>query len=61
MPANQLEDRKTFETAARSEGWRCSRCGKPVTFEDRESYQEAKRCRRCHDEVDTESGSINRS
>lgn len=52
------ETRESFDTKARAEGWTCTRCGKPITFEDREAYREARRCARCHDETDTESGAI---
>jgi len=50
--------RETFEARARAEGWKCTRCGKAITFEDREAYLEAKRCAQCHEELDTESGTI---
>jgi hypothetical protein len=51
-------DRSQFEAKAKAENWKCSRCGKPITFEDQEPYLEAKRCSRCHYELDTESGTI---
>lgn len=54
------ETRESFEAKARSEGWKCSRCGNAITFKDREAYLEAKRCSRCHDELDTESGTVNK-
>ena len=50
--------KEMFETEAKVEGWKCSRCDKPITFEDREAFLEAKRCRDCHYELDTESGTI---
>jgi len=54
------ETRESFEAKARREGWKCSRCGNAITFEDREAFLEAKRCARCHDELDTESGTIDK-
>lgn len=54
------ETRESFEATARAEGWKCSRCGKAITFEDQEAYLEAKRCAQCHDELDTESGTVSR-
>ena len=58
MSADPAEDREEFEARAKAESWRCTRCGKAITFEDQEAYLEAKRCSRCHYEVDTESGTI---
>ena len=52
------ETRESFDAKARAEGWTCTRCGKAITFEDREAYREAQRCARCHYETDTESGAI---
>ncbi len=57
MP-NRFETKTEFEAAAKAEGWKCSRCGKAIAFEDRETYLESKRCARCHEELDTESGTI---
>lgn len=54
------ETRESFESKAHAEGWKCTRCGKVITFEDREAYLEARRCATCHDELDTESGTITR-
>ena len=53
-----LETREAFEAQARAQGWTCTRCGKAITFEDRDAYREARRCARCHEETDTESGTI---
>jgi len=54
------ETQEAFEAKARSEQWRCSRCGQPITFADKETFHEAGRCRQCHYELDTESGSVGR-
>jgi DNA-directed RNA polymerase subunit RPC12/RpoP len=58
MSPNPTQNQEQFEAKAKAEGWRCTRCGKGITFEDQETYQEAGRCSRCHYEVDTESGTI---
>ena len=50
--------KEAFEAQAKAEGWKCSRCDNPITFEDREAFLEAKRCKKCHYELDTESGTI---
>jgi hypothetical protein len=50
--------KQAFETEAKAQGWRCSRCDKPIAFADRETFLESKRCRKCHEELDTESGTI---
>lgn len=55
---SSAEKRREFEAKARLEHWKCSRCGKAITFEDRDAYREAKRCARCHFELDTESGPV---
>ena len=52
------ETRESFESRALAEGWKCSRCGKAIKFEDRDSFREAGRCSQCHYEVDTESGTV---
>ena len=36
----------------------CRMCGCPITPTDRDTFGEAQRCRRCHDELDTASGPI---
>jgi hypothetical protein len=50
--------KEAFEAQAKAQGWKCSRCDKPITFENREPFLEAKRCKNCHYELDTESGTI---
>jgi RNA polymerase-binding transcription factor DksA len=50
--------KEAFEAQSKAEGWKCSRCDKRITFEDREAFLEANLCHRCHDEIDTESGTI---
>jgi hypothetical protein len=47
-----------FEAKAKAEGWVCTRCGKTITAEDRAAFAESKRCKRCHREIDPDSGSI---
>lgn len=54
------ETPETFEARAEAEAWKCSRCGKPIKFGDRDTFQEASRCSQCHEEVDTESGTISK-
>jgi hypothetical protein len=58
MPSDPTETREQFEAEAKAEGWKCSACGKPITFEDREAYWEFKVCSHCHYDTDTESGPI---
>ena len=53
-----MATKEVFETQAKAEGWKCTRCDKPITFEDLEAFLEAKRCKRCHYQLDTESGTI---
>ena len=36
----------------------CRMCGCRITPADRDTYGEAQRCSRCHDELDTASGPI---
>jgi len=48
--------REAFGAKARAEGWVCTTCGKAIEYEDQEAYLELKRCRRCHDEIDPDSG-----
>lgn len=36
----------------------CTMCGKAIAAEDEDTYLESKRCSRCHDELDTNSGPI---
>jgi RNA polymerase-binding transcription factor DksA len=54
------ETREGFEAKAIREGWKCSRCGTAIQFEDREAYLESRRCSKCHYELDTESGTVSR-
>jgi RNA polymerase-binding transcription factor DksA len=58
MAPDPGESKEQFEAKAKAEGWKCSRCGKAISFEDREAYLEAGRCSQCHYELDTESGTI---
>jgi DNA-directed RNA polymerase subunit RPC12/RpoP len=58
MAANPTQTREQFEAQAKAEGWKCSRCGKPIAFDDRDAYLESTRCSQCHYELDTESGPI---
>jgi hypothetical protein len=58
MSPNPTETREQFEAKAKTDGWKCTRCGKTIKFEDKETYLESKRCSRCHYELDTESGPI---
>ena len=58
MSPNPKETREAFEAKAKAGSWKCSRCGKSITFEDKDSYLEAERCAQCHFELDTESGPI---
>ena len=59
MPQDQpMQSREAFIAKARAEGWVCSMCGKPIEYGDQEAFLEAKRCQRCHDELDTDSGPI---
>ena len=58
MSPDPTETREGFEARAKAEGWKCSRCGKEISFEDRETYRESNRCAQCHYEMDTESGPI---
>ena len=53
-----MEAPKGSAVTAKSEGWVCTRCGKSIQPEDREAYLESKRCKKCHAEVDPDSGSI---
>jgi RNA polymerase-binding transcription factor DksA len=47
--------RDRFEAKAQAGGWKCSRCGKAITFEDRKAYLDAERCARCYAEMETEN------
>ena len=58
MSPNPTETSEQFEAKANAEGWKCTRCGNAITFEDKETYLESKRCSQCHYELDTESGPI---
>jgi RNA polymerase-binding transcription factor DksA len=47
--------RERFEAKAQAGDWKCSRCGKAITFEDRKAYLDAERCARCYEEMDSEN------
>jgi RNA polymerase-binding transcription factor DksA len=55
-----VQTKEAFEAQAKAEGWVCTRCGKAIEFTDRDAYRESQRCKRCHDELDPDSGAIPR-
>jgi DNA-directed RNA polymerase subunit RPC12/RpoP len=58
MELPKPETQESSEARANDEAWKCSRCGRAIKFEDRDTYRESGRCAQCHYEVDTESGTI---
>jgi RNA polymerase-binding transcription factor DksA len=55
LDSTKTKTRERFEAKAKAGGWKCSRCGKAITFEDRKAYLDAERCARCYEEMETEN------
>jgi RNA polymerase-binding transcription factor DksA len=58
MSPDPTATKEAFDAAAKANGWKCARCGKKISFEDKEAFTSANLCAACHDAIDAESGPI---